>query len=191
MQFPTVFTDIFPSPFLSFFLAVFFYFFMLLFKVKFNLCTRDFQPQREMWFTRWVYDGRTPLPPLLPFLLRSLLVVAVLSGSPCFTNWNLWACIRASKFIAKHLSLTGRCAGSPPLPLRSQVNFYSWQKCKLIETEPRCEKVISKFSKWQHIKIVSLLWVSCVILIKTVNTSERFFTHLQVRQTEAIILLRY
>lgn len=150
MQFPTVSTDIFPFPFSSFFLPVFFYFFMLLFKVKFNLCSRDFQPQRQMWFTRWVYDGRTPRP-LSPLLL--------LSGSPCFTNWNLWACIRASKFIAKHLSLTGRCGGSPPPPpplLRSQVNFYSWQKCKLIEKEPRCEKAISKFLQWQHIKIVSL-----------------------------------
>lgn len=159
MQFPTVSTDIFPFPFSSFFLPVFFYFFMLLFKVKFNLCSRDFQPQRQMWFTRWLYDGRTPRPlsPLLP--LRSLLVVAVVTGSPCFTNWNLWACIRASKFIAKHLSLTGRCGGSPTPPpplLRSQVNFYSWQKCKLIEKEPRCEKAISKFSQWQHIKIVSL-----------------------------------
>lgn len=38
----------FPFSFFLFLSTCVFYFFMLLFKVKFNLCSRDFQPQRQM-----------------------------------------------------------------------------------------------------------------------------------------------
>lgn len=38
----------FPYSFFLFLSTCVFYFFMLLFKVKFNLCSRDFQPQHQM-----------------------------------------------------------------------------------------------------------------------------------------------